>query len=223
MVIEKKLLRQSSEGIPLSIYDCGVTEYRPMLDMQLDLVEKRIAGSIENSVLILEHCPTITLGANKPKNMLLQTREKLAENNIDIIEIRRGGGGTAHNPGQLVIYPIVSLKSLGLGISDYVRQLEEIGIELLKTLSIDAERVKREPGLWTGEKKIVSLGVKVKRHITYHGMAINLSNDLEIFNNIIPCGIEGVRMTSVERETEKEVDMEQAKKSVSDIIISLWG
>lgn len=223
MVIDKKLIRQSSGEKPLSIYDCGLTEYRPMLDMQLELVEKRIAGTIENSVLLLEHLPTLTLGANKNKNILLQSKENLAEDNIDIIDIRRGGGATAHNPGQLVVYPIVSLKSLGLGISEYVRQLEGIGIELLETLSVHAERLKGQPGLWIGEKKIASLGVKVKRHITYHGMAINLSNDLSIFNNIVPCGIENVRMTSAEQQSQTPVDMEKAKQALADIIMELWG
>ncbi|MBW8017126.1 MAG: lipoyl(octanoyl) transferase LipB [Planctomycetes bacterium] len=221
--IEKKLLRQSTEGTPLSIYDCGITEYRPMLDIQLDLVEKRIAGEIENTILLLEHYPTVTLGANNTKNILLQTRENLADENIDIIDIRRGGGATAHNPGQLVIYPIISLTSLGLGISNYVRQLEGIGIELLKTLSISAERCKGLPGLWVGEKKIASLGVKVKRHITYHGMAINLSNDLSIFSNIIPCGIENVQMTSAERETQTPIDTEKTKQRLGDIIMALWA
>jgi lipoate-protein ligase B len=223
MGIEKKLIRQFSDNTPLSIYDCGLTEYRSMLDMQLDLVEKRIAGTIDNTVLLLEHLPTLTLGANKTKNILLQSREGLAEENIDIIDIRRGGGATAHNPGQLVVYPIISLTSLDLGISEYIRQLEGIGIELLKTLSITAERAKGLPGLWIGEKKIASLGVKVKRHITYHGMAINLTNDLAIFNNIVPCGIENVQMTSAERQTQTPIDMEKAKQTLSDIIMALWA
>jgi lipoate-protein ligase B len=104
-----------------------------------------------------------------------------------------------------------------------VRQLEGIGIELLKTLSVTVERSKGQPGLWIGEKKIASLGVKVKRHITYHGMAINLTNDLAIFNNIVPCGIENVRMTSAERQIQTPIDMEKAKQTLADIIMSLWA
>lgn len=223
MAIDKKLIRQSSENTPLSIYDCGITEYRPMLETQLDLVEKRIAGTIDNTVLLLEHNPTITLGANKTKNLLLQTPEKLARENLDLVEIRRGGGATAHNPGQLVMYPIISLTLLNLGISDYIRQLEAIGIELLKTLSISAERSKGQPGLWIGEKKIASLGVKVKRHITYHGIAVNLSNDLSIFKNIVPCGIENVCMTSVQNETSEPVDINQAKQTLADIVMTYWS
>ncbi len=223
MAIEKKFIRQSTENTPLCIYDCGVTEYRPMLETQLDLVEKRIAGTIENTILLLEHKPTITLGANKSKNILLQTTEKLAEENLDIINIRRGGGATAHNPGQLVMYPIISLTSLDLGISDYIRQLEGIGIELLETLSISAERSKGQPGLWIGERKIASLGVKVKRRIAYHGIAINLSNDLGIFNNIVPCGIENVCMTSVQNETSPAVDIERVKQTLADIVMNYWS
>lgn len=223
MSIEKLLLRQATEDTPLSVYDCGTTKYRPALDMQIDLLEKRIANEIPNTVLLLEHYPTITLGANKNDNKLLQTVEKLAEKEIDIVEVRRGGGTTAHNPGQVVIYPIISLASLDLGISEYVRQLEAIGIELLKTLDISAERLKGRPGLWCNSKKIASVGVKVKKHVTYHGMAINLTNDLDIFKNIIPCGIENVIMTSAQNETQTEIDMDKVKQTLSDIVVRLWS
>ena len=117
----------------------------------------------------------------------------------------------------------ISLKSLDLGISDYIRQLEGIGIELLKTLSITAERMKGQPGLWVGEKKIASLGVKVTRYVTYHGMAINLSNDLDIFKNIVPCGIKNVCMTSVQNETSAAVDMDSAKQTIADVVMNLWS
>jgi lipoate-protein ligase B len=223
MTIEKKLIRASTGNTPLSVYDCGKTKYRPALEAQLDLVEKRIANEIQNTVLLLEHYPTITLGANKNDNKLLQTRQKLAQKNIDIVEVRRGGGTTAHNPGQIVIYPIISLTSLNLGISEYIRQLEAIGIELLNTLSISAQRLKGKPGLWHDEKKIASIGVKVKKHVTFHGMAININNDLDIFENIVPCGIKNVRMTSVQNETQKTIDIGKVKQTISDIVARLWS
>lgn len=220
MAIEKKLITKTAK---LTVYDCGKTKYRPALEMQFDLVEKRIANEIPNTVLLLEHYPTITLGANKNDNKLLQTRQKITEKNIDIVEVRRGGGTTAHNPGQIVIYPIISLTSLNLGISEYVRQLEAIGIELLNSLSISAQRLKGKPGLWHNEKKIASIGVKVKKHVTYHGMAINISNNLDIFKNIIPCGIKNVRMTSAKNETQTAVDIGNIKKTISEIVTRLWS
>jgi len=223
MSINKKILTKSTSDKPLTVYDCGTTQYRPMLDLQLELVEQRIAGQIDNTVLILEHFPSLTLGANKTKNILLESEENLADDKIDIIDIRRGGGATAHNPGQLVMYPILNLKSLRLGIADYIRQLEETGIQLLKTLDITAERSKGNPGLWIGEKKIASLGVKVKRHVTYHGIAINLNNDLSIFKNIVPCGIQNVTMTSAKEQTGNQVDIQKAKSTLADIALDLWA
>lgn len=223
MTIERKLIRQTTENTPLSVYDCGTTKYHSALEMQLDLVEKRIANEIPNTILLLEHYPVITLGANKKQNKLLQTSEKLAEQNIDVVEVRRGGGTTAHNPGQIVMYPIISLKSLNLGISQYVRQLEQIGIELLETLGISAERLKGKPGLWHDKKKIASIGVKVKKHVTYHGIAINLNNNLDIFKNIIPCGIENVRMTSAQKETQAAIDIGNTKQTISEITARIWS
>lgn len=220
MAIEKNLITKTAK---LAVYDCATTKYRPALEAQLELVEKRIANEIPNTVLLLEHYPTITLGANKNDNKLLQAPEKIAEKNIDIVEVRRGGGTTAHNPGQIVMYPIISLTSLNLGISEYIRQLEAIGIELLNTLSIAAERLKGKPGLWHNQKKIASIGVKVKKHVTYHGMAINISNDLDIFKNIIPCGIKDVRMTSAQNETQTAIDMDIIKQEISDITTRLWS
>ena len=220
MAIEKKLINKTAK---LAVYDCATTKYRPTHEMQLELVEKRIANEIQNTVLLLEHYPTITLGANKKENKLLQTPEQLAQKNIDIVEVRRGGGTTAHNPGQIVIYPIISLTSLNLGISEYVRQLEDIGIELLNTFSISAERLKGKPGLWHNQKKIASIGVKVKKHVTYHGMAINISNDLDIFKNIIPCGIKDVCMTSAQNETQKTIDIADVKQTISEVITRLWS
>ena len=104
-------------------------------------------------------------------NKLLVTEEELAQENIDLAEIRRGGGATAHNPGQLVFYPILDLSQLGLGVTEYVRQLEAIGIELLEKFGVQSGRKTDFPGLWVGEKKIASIGVRVSRQITYHGMA----------------------------------------------------
>lgn len=206
----------------LEFQDCGLMDYSAGLEVQLALVEKRIAGAICNTVLLVEHKPVITLGANKRENKLLQTEEAIAEKGIELVAVGRGGGTTAHNPGQIVIYPIINLNSLGLGISAYIRQLEEVGIELLSTLGISAGRVKGRPGLWLGEKKIASIGVKVKRHVTYHGMAININNDLAIFENIVPCGIENIRITSAANETGREFCMDEIKRTLTEICKKHW-
>ncbi len=212
--VERKI-----EGHRLCIRDCGVAEYRGVLELQYDLQEKRQRGEIPNTVLIVEHTPTITLGARKSANKLLAEVETIKESDIDIVEIRRGGGTTAHNPGQLVFYPIMNLAELNLGISEYVRMLEEIGMELLGQLGIEAGREKGYPGLWIGKKKIASVGVRVSKQITYHGMAINIKNDLGIFDLLVPCGLDAVEMTSVKRETKKDHSMADVKKRLSVLLV----
>jgi len=181
--------------------------------------EKRRLGEIQNTVLIVEHPPVITLGARQSANKLLTNRDDLAKKHIDIVDIRRGGGTTAHNPGQLIFYPILNLQEYGLGISEYIRELESIGAELLEQSGVHAERKKGLPGLWVGEKKIASIGVRVSKFITYHGMAININNDLSIFEFITPCGLDGVEMTSVLKQTGKHFSMRQAKERLSQLLI----
>ena len=203
----------------LHILDCGLADYREVLQLQHQLREKRHRGEIPDTVLIVEHSPVITLGARQSTNKLLADREDLAQRHIDVVDIRRGGGTTAHNPGQLVFYPILNLRKLNLGISEYIRELESISAELLEHLDVHAERRKGFPGLWVGTKKIASIGVRVSKFITYHGMAINIQNDLSIFEFITPCGLDGVEMTSVLKETGKRCSISQVKEGLSQLLI----
>jgi len=202
----------------LRIIDCGLANYRETLQLQHRLRQKRSRGEIPNTVLILEHQPVITLGARQSANKLLADRNDLAQKHIDVVDIRRGGGTTAHNPGQLVFYPILHLQQLNLGISEYIRELESIGAELLEQLGVHAERQKGFPGLWAGARKIASIGVRVSRFITYHGMAINIQNDLSIFDFITPCGLNDVEMTSVLKETGKRHSMSLIKRNLAELL-----
>jgi len=250
---------------PLLIRDCGLADYREVLQLQHELREKRGDGKIPNTVLIVEHTPVITLGARQSANKLLVSREELAEQHIDVVDIRRGGGTTAHNPGQLIFYPIIHLQELGLSITEYIRELEMIGIELLQQLGIKSQKRKGFPGLWVRKrearskeglatentkdrkkelklnsavsassavkekrdtryeirdtKKIASIGVRVSKHVTYHGMAINIQNDLSIFDFIIPCGLNGIEMTSVLRETGQYYSMNELKKRLEQLLV----
>jgi lipoate-protein ligase B len=202
----------------LCIIDCGLADYKEILQLQHQMQEKRRLGEIQNTVLIVEHLPVITLGARQSANKLLSNRDDLAKKHIDVVDIRRGGGTTAHNPGQLIFYPILNLQELDLGISEYIRKLESIGAELLEQSGVHAERKKGLPGLWIGEKKIASIGVRVSKFISYHGMAVNIKNDLSIFEFIIPCGLDGVEMTSLLKQTGKHCSIPLAKKRLSQLL-----
>jgi lipoic acid synthetase len=202
----------------LHICDCGLADYRQILDRQRQLRDKRRNGEIPDTVLIVEHRPVITLGARQSANVLLANAETLTQKGIDVVNTRRGGGTTAHNPGQVVFYPILDLQQLNLGISEYVRKLEAIAAKLLAQLGVDSQRRKGLPGLWVGDKKIASIGVRVSKFITYHGMAINIQNDLSIFDLFVPCGLDEVEMTSVLKETGKRHSMNQVKEKLSQLL-----
>jgi lipoate-protein ligase B len=213
-----KSVPKQDKNCLLQIRDCGLADYRQILQMQQLLREKRQQNEIPNTVLIVEHPAVVTLGARQSSNRLLVNRQDLAQKNIDIVEVRRGGGTTAHNAGQLVFYPILNLQKTGLGINKYIRELEAIGAELLARLNVRNTRRKGAPGLWVGERKIASIGVRVSKFITYHGMAINIQNDLSIFDYIVPCGLDNVEMTSVLKETGKKHPMNRIKKQLAEIL-----
>ncbi|HAL45697.1 MAG: lipoyl(octanoyl) transferase [Planctomycetes bacterium GWF2_42_9] len=211
----------------IDIIDCGIKDYNSVLAMQEQSLTSLQAGSEEEKIFIVEHSPVITLGVRTEKNRLLQDSELIKKAGIGIVSIRRGGGSTAHNPGQIVIYPIINLKKHNLGVSDYVHLLEKIGIEYLETLGVKSEAIKGLPGLWTQNPlnpsnprlKIASIGVQIKKWITFHGIAININNDLDIFNFIVPCGLDNVTMTSAEKELGRKINLEDSKKTLKTILL----
>lgn len=202
----------------LQILDCGLADYNQILQLQYKLRDQKYAGKTTNTFLIVEHPAVITFGARQSANKLKLNIEELAQKNIDIIQSRRGGGVTAHNPGQLILYPILNLQEKKLGIREYVRKLEETGIELLAELGVCSQSKKGYPGLWVGTKKNASIGVRVSKFVTCHGMAINIQNDLSIFDFITPCGLDGIKMTSVLKETGKQNSMSKVKEKLSQLI-----
>jgi lipoyl(octanoyl) transferase len=210
-------------AVALDILDLGTKPYAEALELQLELCQKRQQDTINNTVLIVEHPAVITLGARKSENKLLTDEDCLHDKGIEVVRVGRGGGTTAHNPGQLVVYPIIKLKSLGLDVNAYVRSLEQVGIELLQWLGVESNRRKGYPGLWIGETKIASVGVQLKKWVSLHGMAINLNNDLGIFEHIVPCGLKDVVITSVQKETGKPADMETVKKTLTKLILTQWS
>lgn len=209
--------------MPLVIRDCGIAGYGQILSMQQTLLAARQADEIPNTILLVEHTPVITLGARQSENKLLADEATLLQKGIEVVTIGRGGGTTAHNPGQLVIYPIVSLKSLDIDISEYIRKLEQIGLELLHTLGVIAHRQKGLPGLWIGKDKIASIGVQVKKWVTMHGIAININNDLSIFDWIVPCGLDGVKMTSAAQQTGRPYPMAEVKQLARELCERFLG
>ena len=173
----------------------GRLEYQRAVAWQEALVARRLAGG-PDALLLLEHPPVYTLGRGADGRHL----RRAAGGVVPVVATRRGGQVTYHGPGQLVGYPILGLHDLRPDIRWYVRTLEEVLLGSLAELGIDAGRRPGLPGVWVGERKIASIGVAVRRWVTWHGFALNVGPDLGGFDAITPCGIDGVRMTSVAGE-----------------------
>lgn len=180
----------------LEIIEAGTVPYQDALAWQRQLADDRIAGRLDHDVLLLlEHPPVVTLGRNSHQAHVLQPA------GVDVIEVERGGDVTYHGPGQLVGYPILDLGAYKKDLHWYLRTLEQALIEALAALGIPGERNTGFTGVWTRGRKIASIGIHVKQWVTWHGFALNVTTDLADFERIVPCGIQGVEMTSVERET----------------------
>jgi lipoyl(octanoyl) transferase len=191
----------------LRVHDLGRRRYGDVLALQRELCRRRLAGEItEDLLLLVEHEPVVTLGrSTKPESLPLPP-EALARRGVEIFEVERGGDVTYHGPGQLVGYPILDLQQLRPDLHWYLRSLEDALIQSLERLGVPADRNPGYTGVWSAGRKLASIGVHVRRWVTFHGFALNVATDLEYFDLIVPCGIRDVVMTSVlaERSTAGE-------------------
>jgi len=180
-----------------------VRPYAETLHLQRAIARARIEGSLSHDVLLLvEHPPVITLGRSSSKDHLVAPEALLAARGVERFDVDRGGDVTFHGPGQLVGYPIIDLKKHRQDLHWYLRQLEEVLIRAVGTFGLDATRNPGYTGVWVrgGKHKLASIGVHARDWVTWHGFALNVTTDLSYFDLIVPCGISGVEMTSVERE-----------------------
>jgi lipoate-protein ligase B len=185
----------------LVVRDLGCRGYADVLELQRTLCRRRMAGEITEDVLLLvEHEPVITLGRGTRMPSLLLPRAELERRGIGVFEVERGGDVTFHGPGQLVGYPILDLREHREDLHWYLRHLEAALMGALAALGIEAGRNPGLTGVWTRGRKIASIGIHVKQWVTYHGFALNVNTDLAYFDLIVPCGIQGVVMTSVAQE-----------------------
>ena len=176
-----------------NILDLGKSDYKVAWQLQKKLQEQRISGEIDDQLLLVEHNPVYTLGKNSPREHLLINES----DDIEVVQSDRGGNVTFHGPGQLVGYPILDLNNYRKSITWYMRELEQLIINILKDYSIKAERKKGLTGVWVDDKKIAALGVRISRWVTMHGFSLNINPDLKYYRGIIPCGISQYGVTSM--------------------------
>ncbi len=195
----------------------GRLGYGEALEMQRGIARDRISGAISQDVLLLvEHPPVVTLGRASKEKHLVASPEFLQSKGVELFEVERGGDVTFHGPGQLVGYPIIDLKRHRQDLHWYLRKIEEALINTLADYGITGERNTTFTGVWTQGKKIASIGVHAREWVTWHGFALNVTTDLSYFDLIIPCGIDGVVMTSIARELgSEEISMQDVQERVT--------
>jgi lipoyl(octanoyl) transferase len=201
----------------LTCVDLGITEYLDALTLQEDTLRQCCAGNGGDTLLLVEHPPVFTLGRGAEERNLLSPRE------VPIHRVSRGGEVTFHGPGQLVGYPLIDLTNHGRDVHLYLRGLEAVLIEVLATCGIAARREMGRTGVWVDDKKIASIGVGVRRWVTYHGFALNVTTDLSYFTDIVPCGLVGVRMTSMAEMLPVSVDVISMKPIIAATFARYFG
>lgn len=197
----------------IQIQDLGVLDYQKSLATQQALHHEIANGLQCPTVLMLQHPAVVTLGKNSSTSHV-----KKVDSLIPIVRTERGGEVTAHELGQLVVYPIFPLPSLGFTVRSYVCFLEQMVIDLLSEFGISAHRDAQYPGVWVGDKKICSLGIRIKNRVSLHGFALNVCNDLKIFDSIVPCGIQDRKMTSMVRVLSTKISVKEVAHMTRKIL-----
>jgi lipoyl(octanoyl) transferase len=207
---------------PLGLLALGTVEYRAAWSLQQRLVEHRQAGSIGDTVVLLEHPPVYTLGRRATSENVLLDEAGLAAAGIDLVAVDRGGDVTYHGPGQLVVYPVIRLAGQR-HVVDFVRALEEVAIVALALLGVDGGRRDGLTGVWVGREKIVAIGVRVGvGGVTSHGLALNVAPDLAHFGGIVPCGLATEGVTSL-AALGVDVGMEDARVAMREAFATVLG
>lgn len=197
------------------VEDLGRRDYQSTWDYQV-LVSERVKSGANDCLILVEHDPVLTLGANYHEENLLLTADEYQALGIDVIRTDRGGDVTYHGPGQIVIYPIFDLERHGRDLHRWMRQLEETMIVTLAHFGICGERRSVYTGAWVGDEKVAAIGVKIRRWVSLHGIALNVNNDLAPFSQIVPCGIQDFGVTSMTRLLDRDVSIEEVKPVVVD-------
>ncbi len=193
----------------------GRSDYAAAWELQRTLAAQRAADAIPDTLLLLEHPPTYTIGRSGGHEHLLVSAEQLRERGATLVEVDRGGDITYHGPGQLVGYPILQMKQHGRDLHQYLRNLEQVLIDLLASYDLAARRFPGYTGVWVGDEKIAAIGVRVNaRGVTSHGFALNVSTNLADFAAIVPCGISDYGVTSLERLLGQQLDLRQVADHV---------
>jgi lipoate-protein ligase B len=198
----------TDDGACLTVF-LGRIDYLRALELQRSVHERVVSGRLPNVLLLLEHPHVFTLGRRGKLSDILASAAELQGLGVEVHHIDRGGEVTYHGPGQLVGYPIVSIRQWGGGPLRYVRMLEEVLVATAADFGLRAERGERPTGVWVGDAKLAAIGVKISRGVTMHGFALNVAPDLSYFDRIVPCGMPDAQVTSMAALLADEIMVQQ--------------
>jgi len=202
----------------------GVIPYQRALELQRKLWQARIECRIPDVLLLLQHPPVFTIGRFRGEEHIMISPNLLAQKGIPLYHTDRGGSVTYHGPGQLVGYPIIHLQDKHISVREYIWKLEEVIIETLCEFSLHGSRSGQYPGgVWVGDKKICSIGIRIHSSVTTHGFALNVNNDLDNFRYIRPCGLKSDMVTSIAELLHHEVDMASVIQTLRDSFQDVFG
>jgi lipoate-protein ligase B len=215
--------RATDPKIWLSV-DFDRIDYKEAWELQGNLLAARKERILQKDiVLFLEHPPVFTLGRRGGRECLLVSEESLEKAGVQVIQVERGGNITFHGPGQLVVYPIVDLQTARIKVVDFVGGLEEVMLRTAAHWGIAAERNPANRGIWVGPHKMGSIGIAVRRGISFHGLALNVQTDLTPFSWIQPCGLKDVNMTTMQQETAQKLSMQQVRADLKKQFEAVFG
>jgi len=218
----REVFKMSDASIsPLQVIDWGLLAYDEAMKLQEALVSERIAELSPDRLVLVEHPPVVTIGRSGSSKDLRESEEVIKGKGAMVFRVDRGGMATFHGPGQLVVYPIIKLKTKDLHL--YLQMLLDAVAAVLRSYGLNPEFRKRKPGVWTGSGKIASVGISVRKWVTYHGIALNVNTDLDWFGSINPCGDPHAKVTSMERELGRSLDAAEVKDRFIDIFCRVFG
>ena len=199
----------------MQVANIGTKDYKEVWDLQKIVHQNRVEERIPNTLILVEHNPVITMGKSGNESNVLFPIDSLKEKGVQYYEIERGGDVTYHGPGQLVGYPIFNVKDGLAGIKPFIHGIEKAVIATLVDFGIRGYQKEQMIGVWTDMGKVCSIGVAVKRWVSFHGFALNVNTDLAYFDMIVPCGLKNVEMTSMQHILGSEVSMDEVRRSVA--------
>ncbi|MCO6430598.1 MAG: lipoyl(octanoyl) transferase LipB [Deltaproteobacteria bacterium] len=225
-----KFFEMQQSDRSLNVLRLGRSSYLEVWNLQKEMQRARIAKAIEDTVIVCEHEPVVTLGTSGKRESILAAPEVMKERGVEVFEVERGGDATYHGPGQLVLYPILDLSLKKRDVHWYMRRLEDCLIKTLEHYSVSSEAVSGKTGVWIRNlgpgkrpRKIASLGVRISRWCTMHGLALNVSACNEGFSLINPCGFTDIEITSIEQESGLKFDVWDVADKLLDSFSVVFG